>query len=271
VAGAVQTADGAPKLMKRRFFLVVVLGLSLPLFSGCNLYSSFAGPNNDEEYVQEAQKCLREGNYTCAIDNYSKIVSTELKNEKLCLVQLTRGGLGIAELVNTIASSSGATMMGRLATALMPWTEDKQTGMEAAVVECNKLSTIANVEKQALLRTIAYLSECAVKMAKADQFVATSEATDACNATTAGNQDGELTAGDIAASNASVDLSGVNTGMCKVDVTTCATNLDQANDLSAFLGADLSGVSGNLTNIPADLKNSSAATTAVRQALIDTL
>jgi hypothetical protein len=245
---------------------VLVLGLS-----SCNIYKPLASPSNDEEYIQEAQKCLNDGNYTCALDAYSKIGATDLKNEKLCLAQLTRAGLGISELVQTISSdSSGSGMLGALARALIPWTEEKETAALAAITECDKLSTISETQKSSLLRILAYLSDCSIRLAKTDVKVATSESTTSCNSTTDGDNDGVLASTDIATTPGAA-LSTSNPGMCEFDVRKCIANIDTANALASGLGGDLSGVSGNLTDVPAALKDSNTATTTARQALITTL
>lgn len=258
--------------MKPRFLLVVVGGLVLAAVSACNVFEGFASPSNDEEYIQEAHKCMREGNYVCALENFGRISNTDLKNEKICLAQITRAGLGLDELVNTISSNTGQSMLGRLATAVLPWTQEKETASSAAITECNKLSTISDQSKQSLLRTLAYFADCAVRISKTDSLVsAVDGVTTECNSTSAGNGDGDIGSADIAKVDASAALDATNLGMCEFDVRTCVNDMSAAEALSGQLGSGLGDVIGNINAVPADLKDSGETLANMRAAIITTL
>ncbi len=60
----------------------------LPVLISCNIYAPLSSNSTVEDHLEEAQKCLHEGNYTCAIENYEKLPEGDLRKQKLCTVNL---------------------------------------------------------------------------------------------------------------------------------------------------------------------------------------
>ncbi len=232
-------------MQKTKYAFGIVL--SALLLCSCNMYSGFAAPGSDSEYIEEAQKCLADRDFGCAIVNYNKLSSTNEKNKRLCLVNMARAGLGVSELVQIISNSgTGATIVGEIAQELLPYSEEKETAGAAAVTACEAYSTAVSGDTATLLASLSYLVDCSVRVAKTDTLVATSDGgTTSCNSTTAGNSNGLITQSDIGGHSATGALSVGNPGMCQADVHACLQDL---NDAAALTGALSAGGLGDIAN-----------------------
>lgn len=227
-----------------RLFRTLAMVFFTAALASCNLYSKFGSTGGDDGKIEEALKCLHDGDYACAIEQYNAIVDTTEKAKRLCQVQLARAGLTLNVLITQLGSSS--TSLGELAEAIMPWTQEKQTAIEAAATPCDDFNTAAaasGVSETAkygeLLRSMSGVMNCAVRVAKTDQFVASSDADTTC--TTAGNGDGQITPEDI-----SDNTNGTITakGMCTADAKSCAERLNAVGTDSS--DGELDGVLGQL-------------------------
>lgn len=240
----------------------------LTFLLGCNVYSPFVGSGSDEDRVEAARKCLHEGDYQCAITFYSEIESEELRNRKLCEVYLSQGGMTLNVLINTIISSN-SNMLGELAQSLVPWTQEKSDSFDQAKTYCTAFEQVAtttvSLNSAVLLKSISLFTHCAIRIAKTDKYVATSNADTACN--TAGNSSGTITTDDITTNS---DGSITSTGMCATDVTACGVDISGI-DGDALSNAGLSGVQGALNSVPDALKSTSSGTDATRGAIRDSL
>ena len=235
--------------------------LGLSLISACNLYTPFNTNTSDLDKLEEAQKCLNDEDYICAIQQYQEIKDTNLKNQKLCQAYLTKGGLKLEDLVNTLNKNSG-TVLSNLAKELMPWTTSRSADFDSAQTYCSTLTASMGSEA-VFLKTVGAFTRCAYRMAKADVLRGNSETS--CNIT---GGDGLLNAQDISMDSANTALglptNPGNIGMCKIDVDTCRSDMTlvSENELSSAGYTDLAGAIGKL---PAGITNSSTAT--VRAAL----
>lgn len=245
--------------------ILILSLLSLPLYLSCNIYTPLSSPGTDEEYLEEARACLHSGDYACAVENYGKLSDGPVKNEKLCIVNIARAGLGLSTLVETLTNEeSQEAFLGQMANRLLPFTEEKQTAAEAAVTNCALLSSD---DTGNLLKTLSYMVDCGNRLAKTDTLVAISDGgTTTCNSTTAGNGDGEITSVDIGGNALTGALSAGEPGMCAADVQTCLNDLQAANGLG-FGG----GIGGNLDALPPELINSSTAIDLARVELRGTI
>lgn len=213
-------------------FRSLVLLSALAILASCNLYSKFGSTGSDEAKIEEALHCLHDGNYACAIENYTALADTTERAKRLCQVNLARAGLTLSVLINTLGSNTGnSDVLGKVANAVIPWTQEKQTAVEAAATPCDTyfaVDTAAQYGK--VLLGLSAIMNCAVGMAKSDQFVATSSADTAC--TTAGNGDGVVTPADISDQ---TDGTITTKGMCSADVTACR---DRLVTVSSATGGD---------------------------------
>lgn len=231
-----------------RKYRILTLALVCPLVLSCNVYKSFAAPSSVVEYIEEAQRCLADGNYDCAITNYNLLPTGTQKTEKLCIVNIARAGLGISTLIDIVTNGASSTeMLGNLAEQLLPYSTVKEAAAEAAITNCILLGTD---DTATLLKTLAYTVDCSVRISKTDTLVATVDAGNAtCNSTTPGNASGTITAADIT-KNGSGTLSGAQPGMCQKDVNACVTDINNASALNGGLStAGFSGIVSNLTSI----------------------
>ena len=232
-----------------------VLGLSV--ISACNLYTPFNTNTSDLDKLEEAQKCLNDEDYICAIQQYQEIKDTNLKNQKLCQAYLTKGGLKLEDLVNTLNKNSG-TVLSNLAKELMPWTPSRSEDFDTAQTHCSALS--ASTGSDAIfLKTVGAFTRCAYRMAKADVLKGSSNSS--CNLT--GLSDGLLTSSDIGGDGAGA-LSGANPGMCKTDVDTCRSDMVLLSE-SELSSAGYTDLAGAIDKLPSGITNSSTDT--VRAAL----
>lgn len=247
--------------------LVFAFSAILPFLLSCNIYAPLTTNSSDEDRLEEAQKCLHDADLACAVRNYELLSDARQKNERLCMTYLSQAGFTLPALIN-IVNAGGSTMLGKLAGALIPFSQTKLDAAVSAKTSCqdyfaNPISTDLSV----LLKTMAYLNDCAIRIARADAFVAIDETDTTCS-TTAGNGDGVSTKADVGSSGGA--LSAGTPGMCKPDVDLCLADITAISS-SQLTGSGFGDLKGAYDSLPSELKNSSAATAAVRNALRDTL
>jgi hypothetical protein len=210
------------------------------LITSCNLYSKFGSVGSDETKIEEALKCLHDGDYDCAIANYSALSDATQKARRLCQVQLARAGLTLSVLINTLGkNSASADVLGSVANAVIPWTQEKETAIAALEVKtgsaysgpCDTFYQADTTSQYAqTLFTLSGIMSCAVRMAKADQLVGNSDSDVAC--ATAGNLSSKVTAEDISDN---ADGSIAAKGMCSADAVLCK---DRFLEVSKATGGD---------------------------------
>lgn len=247
--------------MKNRisFWKIILL---VPLLFSCNIYRPFQGGSDVNDYLEEARLCLHNGDFACADTNYNKLPDGELKTQKLCMLSLARAGLGLKNLINTF-NKGDKKMVGQLANTLIPWSEAKAQFAADAVKHCVDYATMTGGDIGVLLKTAAYIVDCSMRIAKVDQFVATSDTDSTC--TTAGNNDGTVTASEIAdGANGAISARG----MCGSDVIACQTDI-VGLDSASLASAGLDELKSAYDQIPAALRTSGAATALTRSAIKD--
>lgn len=238
--------------------------LAVFLLSACNIYSPFAQKSSTLDYVEEGEKCLNNNDYGCAVTAYSAIPDPETRYFKLCSVYLAQGGLTLDMLINTVSSQS-ATMLGALAQGFVPWTQSKSDALDNAKTNCasyaSSASTTVGMNTATLLQSLGYLAHCAIRIAKTDVFLGSSNADTTCN--TPGPNTGQITQSDVCDS---ASGSIASTGMCAADVDTCTVDLSSINN-SALSGSGATNISSAVNQVPAALRTSGTATIAARSAI----
>jgi hypothetical protein len=244
------------------------LGLLL-LLNGCNVYAPFASPGSDAEYIEEARRCLATSDYDCAIANYSRIAETALKNQKLCLANISKAGMNLTSLVSVATSgSSGSSLLKLTANQILlrGYTQAKLDAAASAVTQC---ALLGSDQTSTLLKLISLITDCGVRLAKSDTLVATSEGgATTCNSATAGNGNRVMDDADIGGSGAGV-VDGSNSGMCEADVQACVNNMNAAGTLGGGLAGStgLSALASN-ANAAAALLGSGTGTAVVQAARV---
>ena len=230
----------------------------------CNVYSPLNSNNSDLDKLEEAQRCLKDLNYNCAIAQYQGIKDSDLKEQKLCQVYLTKGGVTLTVLINTLNKNS-AKVLGNLSKTFLPWTSQKLTDLELAKTHCVSFAETSNSgDLGVLLKTIAVFSDCAIRMARAEKFRALAVAGDCTTASPSTN--GILEAGDIGQSTGVID--STHPGMCDSDVQACRDDLVSVTEgnLNSSGYSDLAAAIHLLPN-----GISSGVNTTIRAALSTTL
>lgn len=220
---------------------------SLFLFSilSCNAYAPLNSNNSDLDKLEEAQKCLKDSDYDCAINQYKGLGDATLKNQKLCQAYLSKGGITLSVLAKEINNSS-AKMLSGLAKALFPWSSQKSEDLDNAKNYCVAYSSDSSSgEMGILLRTVAVFSHCAIRVTKAELFQATSDA-GPCNQTISAN--GSLDALDIAV-NSNGTLASNAPGMCSDDVNTCGQDITSITE-AELTQAGFDKLAGAINNLP---------------------
>ncbi len=228
------------------FRALTAITLVLALAS-CNIYSKFGSTGSDEGKTEEALKFLQQNppDYDGAIEQYSALSDTNEKNRHLCQVNLARAGLTLPVLINDLGSGGGdATAIGDLATAILPWTQEKQTAVEAAAAPCDAyIAAAPTLQFAKILQTLSGLMDCAVRLARTDQFVARSNGDTTC--TTAGNNDGAVTRADVSdQTNGTITTSG----MCTADAVACKNRIVSTGGVTSG-DTDVDGLAGQLTTL----------------------
>jgi hypothetical protein len=261
------------KIMKK-FFRPAAQLLAVLLLASCNIYAPFNSKSSEIDYVEEGTKCLNQGDFACAIANYQSLPDGDLKNQKLCTGYLAKAGLTLNVLLN-IVTQQNQTMIGALAQALIPWSATRQSDAENAKSFCVTYQTANPTNSNAaLFATMGYLVDCAVVMAKTDQYVGVDDNDAVCN--TAGNNNGTLTSSDISGT-------GAANFMCTQDTITCGYDIAEISTPAfkqSLRDAGLSNIAGALDAVPSDLttkldtssaSNTTAAADTYRAALATTV
>jgi hypothetical protein len=245
----------------------LVLALACPLLLSCNVYKNFASPGNSVEYIEEAQRCLADGNYDCAIANYSKVTDANTKNEKLCIVNIARAGLGMSALIDVITNSgSGSRVLRNLAEKVMPYSTTKEEAAAASITAC---ALMASSDTATLLKSLSYLVDCGVRVAKTDTLITSVDnGGTTCNSTASGDASGTITATDIGGDPATGVLSVTHPGMCTYDAQQCKSDLLNAQALNG--GLSTSGFDSIASNITALSSLYGAATDSLARLAIRT-
>lgn len=247
--------------------MVLLLRIPLWLFLlfvllRCNVYAPLRSASSDADYLEEATKCLHDNDAACAAEQYEKLSNADLKNEKLCTLYVSEAGLGLSAI--PAIKEAGAKMLSAIAGKLLPWSQVKSDASDKAVTYCTNLAASPSAgDLSTLLKFISILTHCSTRIAKTDQFVASSNSDTAC--TTAGNGDGKITQSDIGDGALGTITSK---GMCSADVRTCITDLASMStgDLEKAGYTDLKDA---LNKIPAALKQQGADAIAGRKELRD--
>lgn len=238
----------------KKYIPALVGVATLSLVVACNLYAPLAANSSVDDHLEEAQKCLHEGNFACAVENYSKLPDGDLKNQKLCTVNMARAGFTLSSLINTVTKKSDG-VLGELANNVIPWSEERKTAADDAKTYCASYkASSASGDLGVLLGSLSVLLHCANRMSKADQFQATSNSDTEC--TTAGNKDGVVDESDISP-NADGTVSASTPGMCAADVEDCRVDIDSLSP-SELNAAGLSDIGSALDEVPDEIKAAAA-------------
>jgi hypothetical protein len=235
----------------KSFFSSIAYTLGLFFILSCNVYSPLNSNNSDLDKLEEAQKCLKDSDYACAINQYKNLSDATLKNQKLCQAYLSKGGVTLSVLVKEINQSSSKMLSG-LARALAPWDAQKSEDLDYAKTYCVDYSADGSSEDLGVLfKTLAVISHCSIRVAKANLFQATSNG-GACNQTLLAN--GTLDATDIAI-NSNGKIADGAPGMCSEDVDACGVDLTSVTE-SQLTSSGFDKLAGALHNLPTGYNNS---------------
>jgi hypothetical protein len=240
--------------------------LCIPFCISCNVFAPFNTENSTEDIIEVAQQCEAQGDYNCAVYNYLKLPDSDLKNTKLCLGYMASAGLTLNSIVNTLVNqSNSAYVIGIFAQSLMPWNAARSTNASTAVNYCNAIAGPNATTTGILLQTVSLLVDCAVRMGKTDQFLATSDLlTDSCS--TAGPNTGILTALDIAVASTGLATPS-QPGMCPNDVQACKTDILSIQS-GRLTDGSLSTIQSAYNMIPSALKSQTAIVIPVIRAAL---
>lgn len=241
-----------------------VYAWAIPLLfaSACNIYTPFASPSTDDEYVEEARKCLRNSDYDCAITNYNLISDTTLKNQQLCLVNISKAGLNLSALINVLSSGTvGTGTMILIANQLLikGYTDVRLAAAATSITHCAALGTD---DTSILLKVLSRVADCGIRVAKSNYLVATDDTVSTtCASDTAGSRTGVIATTDIGGDGAG-EVSGANPGMCYSDVQICVDDMSAATTLLS--GPSFSTIKDNILALPAALTGGGSGTAVVR-------
>lgn len=216
--------------------------LLLFFIASCNVYQPLHRRSNPSDYLEAATRCQHQKDHDCAIENLSKLPDGELKTRKLCVAYLARIGFTTRAYLSII-SSDGAFLLGNTASRILPWSEAKVQDARLAVETCGSLSG----KLGALVKSVALVVDCALRIAKADVWVATSTSDQDCK--TPGNSNGVIERTDIIAD---------NTVMCPSDAIACRNDLMEPI-FSQLQSAGAEDLKEALDGLPGALKDSSVA------------
>ncbi len=247
----------------KKTFPYLAVPVCLAFLISCNIYKPFDSKSSAEDFIEAAQKCLHEGNYACAIENYSQLPDLTQRAEKLCIVSVARAGFTLPALVGAFEKKS-AKVIGDLANIFIPWSADRDTASDDAKTFCNQFATLAKNDLGVLLTSISAIVHCTIRMAKADVCACTDDTQTTC---VPRDSDGKVTAGDLSDNTGKISVS--NPGMCSADANACAEDF-LAIDTDSLKNAKLDELKAVYEALPPETKQKGAPI-PIRSGLFQTL
>ncbi len=235
---------------QHRIYCLSLAAIVLFGIGSCNIYRPLDPAKSDEGYLEEGLRCYHLKDYDCAVAAFEKLSDSDTKTEKLCMGYLAQAGLTLDLLLNVV-NQANSTMLGQLATALLPWSSGKETASQNASAKCLMYATTGTAsDVKTLLNYVAQMVDCSTRLARTDTFG--DKASD-CTASHTPVTSGEITDGDV-------DF------MCAADAEACADNI--ATISSSQLGTSgLGSLKSALDLFPAELKSAASVAATVRTAL----
>jgi len=214
------------------------------LISGCNVFAPFQPDSSDQDHLEEALACLsNNANYNCALTEYNKLSSQALKDQNLCMVNISLAGMTLNNLVNVVVQNSGSsTMIGSLANAVLPWSSAEVTAAAAAAGtppntngECQNFQADAGSGQLGLLLSaLSYMVDCTARFARTATQV--DDGTGTYPIRTPTNY-GTVTQNSICSNPPTCTLSAGTPGLADTDALACS------NDIQAVGNLDVGGLS----------------------------
>jgi len=229
----------------------------------CNVYTPLNTNGTDTDKLEEAQVCLKDSNWDCALEQYNQLKDNTLKEEKLCQVYLSRGGITLSVLVNILNEDTDKLLLN-LGNELLPWNRDKSRDLDLAKTHCSNFRSLSNSADAVFLKTTSLLAHCAIRLARTDRFQAI-PSDDTCTLDNISSHNGILGANDVCQSNdGSLGGAGAEKpGMCSQDVDVCAQDIIAVKDVQTELSdlgfSELGGAAGKL---PSDIVSNVPTNTA---------
>ncbi len=266
--------------MKKFIYLLAVV-----MLSGCNVFEPFDTKSTTNDLMELATQCLDNGDFGCAINYYNQLPAGLQRDQNLCVVYLAKAGMTIDTLINIInagSNSNSQMVLGQVAQAMMPWSSTQSSDIQSAVTSCNNFSTDTSADTTAaLLVAISYFTDCAVRIARTDQFVGGTPTADGGNASNNDDHDTVcmtpgLQAGKVTAEGVGYDgLSPLQTGMCQTDVVQCQSDIQNVltnSDLKNALNNNgLSYIVTAFENVPPSVQNTGIALDTARYGISQTV
>lgn len=246
------------RTFRKLFILISFFGL----LASCNVYTPFNTNGSDLDKLEEAQVCLKQNDWACALEQYQKLEDNTLKQQKLCQVYLSRGGITLSVLVNVLNQDSNKILVN-LGNKLIPWTSNKSKDLDLAKTHCGNFNSIKSSADSLFLKSASLLAHCAIRMARADRFQSI-QSDDTCTMANV-SSNGFVEAGDICqSSDGSLEESGVSKpGMCSPDVSTCSSDIISVKNVAAELRSlGLNDLAGAAEKLPSSIVDSVPTTTA---------
>jgi hypothetical protein len=235
--------------MKKLTSAVLAAFFLLPI--SCNVYSPLRNDSTDEAHLEAGLDCLRNKDLACARTAYEKLSNGPVRYRKLCNLDLLDAGFSLSTMAKALQNTE-ATMLGGVANALLPYSEAKLAAASRAILDegnCDKYLDTSDEVLAPLLKSIGYITHCALLIAKVDTAVATSNSLDD-SCTTAGRAKSAVNRSDIADGGSSNGII-VEQGMCGRDALSCRDDIVALKALESRISAQFSNIKEAYASIPA--------------------
>jgi len=166
-----------------KHWVFVGLTAALPLTAlmvgalGCNIFSLVDRPAGDAQLISAGRACFDRGDFSCALDNYSKLSSssTDVQVSERAFAVLDRQGASMAAFLTAFTSTGGQTgaALGSLARAMATGAgESRRLAIYDSYLTYKNITT--NTQLKGLVRFVtatALASEILAEAAGADRIV----------------------------------------------------------------------------------------------------
>ena len=145
--------------LRRLRLLILIPCLAIFAMAGCNIFTPFDDPTNDDQLQSAARACFDNGDLTCALQLYTKLEAgrpdTALSESAFAI--LDENGLSMAVLMSAVGSGGSGAMLNTIAAALAP-----SAGLTKRMAIYTAYETVASISNSSLRGLVRFITGLAL-------------------------------------------------------------------------------------------------------------
>ena len=145
--------------LRRLRLLILIPCLAIFAMAGCNIFTPFDDPTNDDQLQSAARACFDNGDLTCALQLYTKLQADrpDTAASEAAFAILDENGLSMAVLMGAVGGGGSGGMLNSMAAALAP-----NAGATKRVAIYNAYQTVASISDSSLRGLVRFITGLAL-------------------------------------------------------------------------------------------------------------